>query len=123
MSSNAYTIAAQLEEAATASLERVAGVVNTYAQLGLARVRANASGRPGPRRVTGDYLRQMSVEHDGAFAATIGTGAPQARRLEFGFMNMTDRLGRTFKQPAYPHWTPMADWIEAPFQGAVAAAI
>jgi len=117
-----YTVAANLESAAEAVVVKVTGVVREYAQLGLARVRVNASGRPGPRRVTGDYLRTMSIEYDGATAATIGTNAVQARRLEFGFVG-ADSLGRVYNQAPLPHWRPMADWIEEPFTGAVARAI
>lgn len=119
--SDAYTVAAALDEAATAYVAELANVVGKYAQLGLAIVRRNASGRPGPRRVTGDYLRSWSVERDGPFAASVGTNAPQGRRLENGFVG-TDSLGRHYNQPPYPHVGPMADEIEEPFAVAVAEA-
>jgi HK97 gp10 family phage protein len=38
--------------------------------------------------------------------AIIGTPMPQACRLEFGFDNKTDRLGRTFHQKPRPHFRP-----------------
>lgn len=115
-------VASGIDLAATAALGRVAKAVTFYLNLGLGRVRANASGRPGPRRVTGDYLRSMSVEYDGIYAGTIGTNAPQGRRLEFGFTG-TDSLGRHYNQPPLAHWRPMADFIDAKFAEAVAHAI
>lgn len=76
------------------------------------RVRARASGRPGPRRQTGDYRRSISRESgrgpDGGHQATVGTNAPQGRRLEHGFVG-ADALGRTYNQPPYPHFGPALD--------------
>lgn len=120
--SSGRLVAEDIDAATDAALVKVETVVGSYLQLGLARVRANASGRPGPRRVLGDYLRSMSVEHDGAYAGTIGTDAPQGRRLELGFVG-EDSLGRHYNQPPYPHFVPMADWIEVPFADAVAEAV
>lgn len=119
---DAHTVAADMTAGANASYARVRAVVGTFAQLGLAKVRANASGRPGPRRVLGNYKRSMNVEHDGEFAATIGTGAPQGRRLEFGFVG-EDSLGRHYNQPPYPHWGPMLDWLAPQFEQAVGEAM
>lgn len=119
---DAYLVAADIDAATDAVAVAVIGAVRKSAQLGLARVRVNASGRPGPRRVTGDYLRSMAVEYDGPTKVIIGTNAPQGRRLEYGFYNMTDRLGRTFQQPAYPHWRPMADWLTDTAAEMIAAA-
>lgn len=115
-------VAADMEQAAKAGYDRMTKVVRKYAQLGLAKVRANASGRPGPRRVTGDYKRDMNIEYDGPFLANISTGKPQGPRLEFGFVG-EDKLGRHYNQPPFPHWGPMADWLMPQFQTAVAEAI
>jgi len=38
----------------------------------------------------------------------VGSSAPQAARLEFGFAD-TDSLGRKYNQPAQPHWRPPLD--------------
>jgi hypothetical protein len=66
---------------------------------------------PGPNVVTGDYVRSWEVDH-GPVAARVWTDAPQANRLEHGFWGMTDSLGRTFHQPAYPHIGPAVDGVE-----------
>jgi HK97 gp10 family phage protein len=42
-------------------------------------------------------------------AVAVGTDVPYARRIEFGFMNMTDSLGRLFHQPAQPYLRPALD--------------
>jgi hypothetical protein len=73
------------------------------------RIRDNASGRPGPNIITGRYRASWAVEefpvsHGGG--ADVGTRQPQGRRLEFGFWDMTDSLGRHFFQPPYPHVEP-----------------
>ncbi|WP_169165099.1 hypothetical protein [Cellulomonas taurus] len=75
------------------------------------QVRAGASGRPGPRAPTGNYRRSISHTngHDGAIpVSVISTNAPQAARLEYGFSGI-DALGRSYNQPAYPHWRPAAE--------------
>lgn len=95
------------------------------AEEGLARVKANASGRPGPRRVTGDYTRSMSVNvtyTGGGVTADIGTNAAQALRLEFGFHG-TDRIGRRYNQSPLPHWRPMWEWLEGRYFAAVDDAV
>jgi hypothetical protein len=93
------------------------------------QIKANASGRPGPRVQTGDYRRSIRVKFGttsrlsgerGAISATVGTDNPQGRRLEHGFMGMTDSLGRLFHQPPYPHFGPAFDFIAPQFEAAVA---
>lgn len=80
--------------------------VQKAGQLGLTLVRGNARGRPGPRRITGGYLRSMSVQSvDDGWGAVVGTADPRARRLELGFHGV-DSLGRRYNQPPYPHWRP-----------------
>jgi len=77
----------------------------------------NASGRPGPNIVTGRYISgiQKRLGRDGGFLGFGGTAvgevwtdAPQAMRLEFGFVG-TDSLGRHYTQPPFPHWRPAED--------------
>lgn len=85
------------------------------------RVRANASGRPGPNAPTGDYRRSISHEHQatGDVASSyVGTNAPQGRRLEFGFHGV-DSLGRHYDQPPYPHFGPALDQVSGPFETAL----
>lgn len=87
---------------------RATAVVRHFGQLYQTRVKARASGRPGPRVITGDYRRSIYFELTtvGASpAAIVGTNAPQGRRLEYGFVGV-DSLGRHFNQPPYPHFEP-----------------
>lgn len=83
------------------------------------------TGPPGPRLITGDYVRSMHLrttrQVEGS-TATVGTNAPQARRLEFGF-NDTDSRGRRYNQPPYPHWGPALDETAPAFVAAIAAIV
>ncbi|MEW2187765.1 hypothetical protein AB0900_31240 [Streptomyces cellulosae] len=84
--------------------------VQQQARLVRAMIRFNASGRPGPNIITGDYFdswgpAQPFAVPDGG-GAIVGTDRPQGRRLEFGFMNMYDSLGRFYRQPPFPHVEP-----------------
>lgn len=72
------------------------------------QVQRNASGRPGPRVITGKYRAswQSDVHRVGpVIVAEVGTDAPQGRRLEFGFVGV-DSLGRHYNQPPFPHLGP-----------------
>jgi hypothetical protein len=87
-------------------------------------VKRHASGRPGPRIVTGNYNRSITrtvTPIAGGAEGEVGTNAVQAARLEYGFHGR-DSLGRLYDQPPYPHFRPAADEIEAAFAEAVAAA-
>lgn len=114
-----------LDAAAVLAPLAVARVVRTFGQLLVTRVQAHASGRPGPRAITGDYRRSitMQMEESGAVAvAHVGTNAPQGRRLEYGFVG-TDSLGRHYNQPPYPHWSPAIEEIEPQFVTALEAVV
>lgn len=76
-------------------------LTHKYALILQQRVRTNASGRPGPQQVTGDYVRSIQVDSDNV----VYTDAAQARRLEFGFVGI-DAMGRHYAQPPFPHWQP-----------------
>ncbi|MGX1909350.1 HK97 gp10 family phage protein [Streptomyces phaeochromogenes] len=72
------------------------------------QVQRNASGRPGPRVITGKYRAswQSDVHRAGpVIVGEVGTNAPQGRRLEFGFVGV-DSLGRRYNQPPFPHLGP-----------------
>lgn len=86
-----------------------------------AQVKANASGRPGPRMITGDYNRSIALDVDAGNqpAARVGTNRPQARRLEFGFHGV-DSLGRSYDQPPFPHFGPAHSTIGPLFEAAAA---
>ena len=117
-------VAADLANLAAETSGRVhLAVVETGAKL-LAKVRSNASGRPGPEAPTGNYRRsinRLTTRTATASQASVGTNAPQGRRLEFGFVG-TDSLGRNYAQPAYPHFGPALDEIAPGFEKAVRAA-
>jgi hypothetical protein len=100
-----------------------AALVQTYGAMLQAKVRANASGRPGPRIQTGDYNRSISLETSlggGAYEAKVYTNRPQAARLEYGFSG-SDSLGRTYSNPPLPHFEPAGKEIEPAFVKAVEA--
>lgn len=104
-------VAMELGQAAAGINGKVSRVVRHHSMLLQNRVKANASGRPGPRVVTGDYRRSIDRRVDRSGPATVGyvgTNEPQGRRLEFGFTGV-DSLGRFFDQPPYPHFGPSFD--------------
>ena len=82
--------------------------VGRGAQGAVSVVRGNASGRPGPRVITGAFRRSINSASgptgDGA-VGRVGTNAVQGARLEFGFVG-PDALGRVYNQPPYPYLQP-----------------
>jgi hypothetical protein len=61
---------------------------------------------------TGTYRRSIHVQmidENGNPYALVGTDLPYGKRLEFGFWDMTDKLGRHFYQRAQPHFRPALD--------------
>ncbi|WP_329317992.1 HK97 gp10 family phage protein [Streptomyces sp. NBC_01262] len=123
--SNAAQVAARLDARAASTLPEVTGVVQHYAMLLETRIKANASGRPGPNAPTGDYRRSWTheVSSDGVnVTAVVGTNKPQAQRLEYGFTG-ADSLGRVFNQPPYPHVGPALEEIRPLFLAALDQAI
>jgi len=61
----------------------------------------------------GTYRRSIHVQpatnDDIRPYVLVGTNLPQGPRLEFGFFDMTDRLGRHFYQLPQPHFRPPLD--------------
>jgi hypothetical protein len=65
-------------------------------------------GSPGPNIVTGEYLasfRAWTTARGPNVTVLVGTDAPQAARLEYGFYG-TDSLGRNYSQAPRPHMRP-----------------
>lgn len=128
MNFSVQTIGADLVEktfkVAAATIEaRCEKKVRHFAQILETRIKANASGRPGPNAPTGDYVRSWNTQYgrrNGGFAAIVGTNKPQGRRLEHGFVG-TDSLGRHYNQPPFPHVAPAVAAVEDPFQAAILA--
>lgn len=112
MTSTAVTTADLLRRAPAILDRRVHETTVKFGALLQTRVRARASGRPGPRRQKGDYRRGIGRQSGrlpgGGSYAVVGTNAPQGRRLEMGFVG-TDSLGRRYSQPPYPHFGPALD--------------
>lgn len=122
--SGARELAAALQSGAARTQQlMVTAVAKTAADL-VAAVQRNASGRPGPNVVTGDYRgswRAEPVEETAAsISISVGTDRPQAARLEYGFVG-PDSLGRVYDQPPFPHMGPAVDGIEPLFYAAMDA--
>lgn len=110
-----------LHAAAGATQARLRALVAHYSMVLSSRVKARASGRPGPNTVTGDYRRSISwavTQQGTAVVGAVGTNKPQGRRLEFGFHGV-DAIGRYYDQPPYPHFGPAFDQTEPEFVRAV----
>ncbi|MFJ4412981.1 HK97 gp10 family phage protein [Streptomyces sp. NPDC088925] len=119
--SNAAQIAAVLSTRAALVLPRASSVVTHFAMLLETRIKANASGRPGPNAPTGDYRRSWTHEvhtNQADASAVVGTNKPQARRLEYGFVG-EDSLGRVFHQRPFPHVGPAVAQVRPAFLAAL----
>ena len=127
VSSNARAVAIELAAVTTRVEQTVDRVTERQARVFEGKVKANASGRPGPRVQTGDYRRSIGAQFRGKSGGTvrweIGTNSPQGRRLELGFWGVRDSLGRLFHQPAYPHFGPAADDMERTFPAIIETAV
>ncbi|MEU6511888.1 hypothetical protein [Streptomyces sp. NPDC046942] len=114
---NAAELAVMLDERAARVLPQAVSLVRHFAMLLETQVKVNASGRPGPNVITGDYRRSWTHEvrvAGGVVSGTVGTDKPQGRRLEYGYIG-PDSLGRIFDQPPYPHLGPAVHTIEPQF--------
>lgn len=103
-------LAPRLEQAADRVGPVIRKTVKHQGSLLNAAIRRHASGRPGPNIITRQYWsswkrREVLPLPDGG-ETTVATDRPQGKRLEFGFWDMTDSIGRHFYQPAYPHVGP-----------------
>lgn len=120
---NATQIAADLAGLGVRATARGLALVAHHGMLLETRIKANASGRPGPNVITGDYRRSWTTQitHGlGGAMATVGTNKPQARRLEYGFYGV-DALGRSYSQSPYPHVGPAVDAIQPGFERDIVA--
>lgn len=110
-------LAADFAQAAAQSGVTAKAVVRKHGALLQTRIKARASGRPGPNAPTGDYRRSWNTRYfsgPGVEGANVGTNAPQGQRLENGFVG-TDSLGRTYNQPPYAHVGPAVQETEPEF--------
>lgn len=118
--SNAGAVASELAMRATRAQVQALRTVQEFTVLLETRVKANASGRPGPRAITGNYRRSITsrVSFRGLITGTVGTNAPQGNRLEHGFYGV-DALGRVYDQPPFPHFGPAARVTDSEFVAAI----
>lgn len=104
---------------------RTAVITNRYGRKMHGQVRRNATHRPGPHRITGRYYNsiryQFSAAPTGA-TATVVTDDPRSWRLEEGFSG-TDSRGRSYHQPAYPHFRPAFEQIAPQYMVALATVL
>jgi hypothetical protein len=101
-------LAAALSRLGPAARARTRAITRHHAMLLRVRIQKNASGRPGPNVITGQYRASWNVKVSvagGRVSADVFTDAPLSRRLEYGFVGV-DRLGRHYRQPPYPHIEP-----------------
>ncbi|AKZ60833.1 PCQ3_46 (plasmid) [Streptomyces ambofaciens ATCC 23877] len=122
---NLDDLADRLDAAADELGDTIERRVRRVGSAGVARIRANASGRPGPNVITGQYRASWRAVTSGipyGAECTIGTNAPQGRRLEFGFVG-PDSLGRVYNQPPFPHVQPALGHIEDTLHEQMLAAV
>lgn len=125
ITTNAKDVAADLTAGGFRAGARAYAVTRMYGLLAERRIKANASGRPGPRAQTGDYRRSFTTQVStsrGLVVAVVGTNKAQGRRLEYGFVG-ADKLGRVYAQPPYPHVVPAFEQTEPEFLAAIAAIV
>jgi hypothetical protein len=119
-------LADRLEQAAGRVGPETNRTVQQQARLARALIRERASGRPGPNIITGQYVASWRIEPfpvpDGG-GAVVGTNAPQGRRLEYGFYDMTDSIGRHFFQVPRPHVEPAVNELSPEYERAFGDAL
>lgn len=128
-------VVADLELLGSAAIVKAGTITRHFGQMLLTKVRANTQsathkpGRPhiggyqgeGPNKATANYQRSWGLEmlYGGIGPeAHVGTNAPQARRLEQGFIGQ-DSLGRNYHQLPLPHAGPALDEIAPEFAAAL----
>lgn len=105
----------------------VGPALNQSGEILRTHIMANVSGSP-VGVITGNYRRSWRVNPirvGSSLGVSVGTNAPQGRRLEYGF-NGADSLGRVYNQAPRPHVAPAVQRAEpqiiARLEQAVAAA-
>lgn len=119
-------LADRLDQAANRVGPEVDRTVQQQGRLLRALIMENASGRPGPNVISGDYRGSWKPEPfpvpDGG-GVEVGTRKPQGRRLEYGFMNRYDSLGRFYRQPPFPHVEPAVNELSPEYRRAFGDAV
>jgi hypothetical protein len=76
-----------------------------YAPAVLETIKKNASGRPGPEVITGNYRNSIVIADITEDRMAFRSDHPAAARLEYGYVGR-DSLGRMVDAPPYPHFRP-----------------
>jgi len=97
-------------------------VVEEYGDILLQTTIQNASGRPGPNIITGQYVGAMAMVRTGRYEVGVTNPSPQTNRLEFGFVGV-DAIGRHYMQPAFPHFLPALAEVGPMFSAAMRAEV
>lgn len=119
-------LADRLEQASDRVGPEVDRTVQQQGRLLRALIMENASGRPGPNVITDQYRTSWKPEPfavPNGGGVVIGTRKPQGRRLEFGFYDMTDSIGRHFFQPPFPHVEPAVNELSPEYEQAFRQAL
>lgn len=114
-------LAPRLERAAARVGPEINRTVQQQARLMRALIMENASGRPGPNVITDDYRpswKRVPFPVPDGGGAVVGTDRPQGRRLEYGFYDMTDSIGRHFFQVPRPHVEPAVNELSPQYERA-----
>ena len=121
-------LARRLEGAANQIGDVVERRMKSVGNIGVAQIKANASGRPGPMVRNSEepnYRDSWKAITSGipyGAECVIGTTKPQGKRLEFGFVG-PDSLGRVYNQPPFPHVQPALGPIEDALHEQMRAAV
>ena len=119
-------LADRLERSADRVGPEVNRTVQQQGRLLRALIMENASGRPGPNVISGDYRgswRPVPFGVPDGGGVVVGTDAPQGRRLEYGFFEMYDSLGRFFRQVPRPHVDPAVNELSPEYERAFTDAL
>jgi hypothetical protein len=104
------------------SPDEVEKITKVYSRRLVAQIKTNASGPPGPNVITGRYRASWQWFEHGRWTAGAQTDAPQAARLEFGFVGV-DSAGRHYQQGPRPHITPAKDIVRSEYTQAMGKAV
>jgi hypothetical protein len=122
---NAEYLAASLDVTAAQINGIGLAMTEIYGRELQAAVKAHASGRPGPNVITGEYRDSIMLKITESLTgveAEVYSDAPQAFRLEYGFVG-SDSLGRHYDQPPFPHFRPALQQVGGEYHVAVSTAI
>lgn len=104
-----YRVVADLDAAARVLPPAVKAKEIHFRLLLRSSVQSHAHGRPGPEKITGEYVASIGIR-----GPAVGTDEPEGKRLEFGYHG-PDSTGRHFHQPPRPHFGPAVDEVRPLF--------